>query len=733
MAKTIAQLRNEAQTIKNETTIGANTATRVGGFGEDIVDYLEDNQSSGGSFATGEAVGNVSLFDEMSDLDGKLEAEKALMLPNGKMIDAALSTGKSSDFTMSGNNSTAVIDEFTLTEGHRYYIRISPTNYAVTNISANINIYSLHYYVGSAETAVFVTLKGQSVQEYHYFTAAAADKYRVTIRADVGQVVTITVCDLDGGGVVDVIKKGSNQLITSGAVYDAVNKIMPISKGEYHSIVNGTTRRHICYAIPKGRIRVVLSGSVSGYRSALKQANAITTSTFSSGPVYSDTGWITNGYADMTFDVRCNYVVLSVSKTNNAAISEAEALNYLNNISLTFYYSDDAPTTSVTNATRVKMGAHRGLWYFGLPENSIPAWELACNMGYDYIECDVRVTSDGGFVIMHDASINRTCKTSSYGTISGTVNVADKTLSELRSGYLLASDDPSYRTPIPTLDEYLFAVKDSRSTALIELEPMTNVQVQAVYDRCVEVLGKGRFAMNSAEYGELDYVRSIDQDIDLFYEKNGILNTTSTIDGLSRNHPHNVWFASYDGTYGALTAAVVANYHAAGMRVGAWTVPSDRYAPLREIGVDMVMTNDTAPMLSDASMVRNIFDFLHQEKTFFATDGTIGTTGIALTSGQYVDFKSVSHDKGLIVLRITATGNYTITLNAQTCKNSPNPTFAAFSEAFNDATIKMHEIKALYRQYIYITGGTAMMPFVRLSATGATTIHAIELAEMEVK
>lgn len=87
MAKTIAQLRTEAQTIKNETTIGANTATRVGGFGEDIVDYLEDNPSSGGgTFATGEDVGDVSLFDELSDLEGKTDAQKALMIPNGKAI-----------------------------------------------------------------------------------------------------------------------------------------------------------------------------------------------------------------------------------------------------------------------------------------------------------------------------------------------------------------------------------------------------------------------------------------------------------------------------------------------------------------------------------------------------------------------------------------------------------------------------------------------------------------------
>lgn len=38
--KTIAQLRTQAQTVKNETEVGANTATRVGGLFEDIVDHV---------------------------------------------------------------------------------------------------------------------------------------------------------------------------------------------------------------------------------------------------------------------------------------------------------------------------------------------------------------------------------------------------------------------------------------------------------------------------------------------------------------------------------------------------------------------------------------------------------------------------------------------------------------------------------------------------------------------
>ena len=38
--KTIAQLRTQAQTVKNETEVGGNTATRIGGLFEDIVNHV---------------------------------------------------------------------------------------------------------------------------------------------------------------------------------------------------------------------------------------------------------------------------------------------------------------------------------------------------------------------------------------------------------------------------------------------------------------------------------------------------------------------------------------------------------------------------------------------------------------------------------------------------------------------------------------------------------------------
>lgn len=70
MAKTIAQLRTEAQTIKNATMVGENTATRVGGFGEDIVDFLEDGQDDT-LYANGNA--DLDITDENGNVLARFE------------------------------------------------------------------------------------------------------------------------------------------------------------------------------------------------------------------------------------------------------------------------------------------------------------------------------------------------------------------------------------------------------------------------------------------------------------------------------------------------------------------------------------------------------------------------------------------------------------------------------------------------------------------------------------
>jgi glycerophosphoryl diester phosphodiesterase len=61
------------------------------------------------------------------------------------------------------------------------------------------------------------------------------------------------------------------------------------------------------------------------------------------------------------------------------------------------------------------MGTRRRVWNVAhrgasaeRPENTLPAFELAIAQRADVVECDVRRTSDGALLILHDATVDRT-------------------------------------------------------------------------------------------------------------------------------------------------------------------------------------------------------------------------------------------------------------------------------------------------------------------------------------
>ncbi|MEO1009423.1 MAG: glycerophosphodiester phosphodiesterase family protein [Planctomycetota bacterium] len=103
-------------------------------------------------------------------------------------------------------------------------------------------------------------------------------------------------------------------------------------------------------------------------------------------------------------------------------------------------------------------GAHRGLGA-SAPENSIAAIEDAITMGCDMVEVDVRRTSDGRFVLMHDTTVDRTTTGSGY--------LHQLTLSEVRRLRLLdAAGEPTDHA-VPTLEE---ALEACRGRILINLD-----------------------------------------------------------------------------------------------------------------------------------------------------------------------------------------------------------------------------------------------------------------------
>ena len=71
----------------------------------------------------------------------------------------------------------------------------------------------------------------------------------------------------------------------------------------------------------------------------------------------------------------------------------------------------------------IETAAHRGN-VDGFPENTMPAFESAYEIGVDMIELDLRMTKDGEIVVIHDATVDRTS--------DGHGNVSDMTLAELK-------------------------------------------------------------------------------------------------------------------------------------------------------------------------------------------------------------------------------------------------------------------------------------------------------------
>ena len=93
----------------------------------------------------------------------------------------------------------------------------------------------------------------------------------------------------------------------------------------------------------------------------------------------------------------------------------------------------------------IKVIAHRGE-HLHHPENTMAAFQAAIDAGADYFELDVRTTSDGKFVIMHDQTLDR--------TTNGSGEVHSHTFDEIRALDAGAKFSPSFAgTKVPTLDE----------------------------------------------------------------------------------------------------------------------------------------------------------------------------------------------------------------------------------------------------------------------------------------
>lgn len=110
------------------------------------------------------------------------------------------------------------------------------------------------------------------------------------------------------------------------------------------------------------------------------------------------------------------------------------------------------------------------------PENSVSALRAAILLGADMVETDLRLSSDGALVFIHDAEVDR--------TFEATGNVEDLTLAELKTLPMKTGDRAGDFgcERIPTMDE-VFALARGRVVVELEVKRIDAAPVAARYLR----------------------------------------------------------------------------------------------------------------------------------------------------------------------------------------------------------------------------------------------------------
>lgn len=117
---------------------------------------------------------------------------------------------------------------------------------------------------------------------------------------------------------------------------------------------------------------------------------------------------------------------------------------------------------------------HRG--YGDAPENTLSAFRLSKEMGFDFVECDVRFTKDNIPVLLHDGSVGRT--SNGHGKIS------DLTLDEVRQFDFGSWKSKLYAGElIPTFEEFVALCVELQLHPYVEIKNgVTLQQTQRLVD-----------------------------------------------------------------------------------------------------------------------------------------------------------------------------------------------------------------------------------------------------------
>jgi glycerophosphoryl diester phosphodiesterase len=238
--------------------------------------------------------------------------------------------------------------------------------------------------------------------------------------------------------------------------------------------------------------------------------------------------------------------------------------------------------------------AHRGASAV-CPENTMAAFRKSLELGATGIETDVQLSSDGGLVLIHDESLNRTAGAEGY--------VKDKTLSQLLELDAGSWFGPEFKDErLPVLEELLDLLQERDTVLNIELKNgvfrypgMEEKVIAAVreYGMCERVV------LSSFNHYSLAHCKSLAPEI-----RTGILYG----EGLYRpwDYAASLHADALHADHNAVLPEFVAEASAHGVAYHPWTVNNpERMKALIDAGVAGIIT-DYPDVLSGLLAARGV-------------------------------------------------------------------------------------------------------------------------------
>ncbi len=235
--------------------------------------------------------------------------------------------------------------------------------------------------------------------------------------------------------------------------------------------------------------------------------------------------------------------------------------------------------------------AHRGANLYA-PQNTLPAFEKAIELGADGLETDVHLTKDGKAVICHNYSIDETS--------NGLGNISDTTFRDLKSHDFGSYFSRRFKgTPLPSLDEFLDLCKTEKLEIMnIELKH-PRVKNSLIVEKTLDAVKRhgllDKLLISSFDQKLLIRAKEIEPDCKTAYlypypdsaVKCFFVPPYALVKkiGCYAVHPHHFF----------VNKAMVDKFHSLGVRVNAWTVNSEELIEkMFRCGIDGYITDSPA-------------------------------------------------------------------------------------------------------------------------------------------